>query len=74
MFYGLRWGQLQYNASVKSWSLITFLFDKKREKFMEWCMAVGSGGRKQEEAMKEILGYSFEELDIAWREYVNENY
>jgi len=74
MFYGLRWGQLQYNASVKSWSLITYLFDKHRDKFMEWCEAVGNGNREQEESMKEILGWSFEELDNAWREYVRENY
>jgi tetratricopeptide (TPR) repeat protein len=74
MFYGLRMGQLQYNATVKSWSLITYLFDKRREDFMKWCEAVGNGGRKQEEAMKEILGMSFEEMDIAWREYVTENY
>ncbi|MEN8150939.1 MAG: hypothetical protein ABFS86_14045 [Planctomycetota bacterium] len=74
MFYGLRMGQLQYPASVKAWSLITYLFDKRREDFMKWCEAVGRGGRKQEEAMKEILGLQFEELDIAWREYVKENY
>jgi hypothetical protein len=74
VFYGQRMGELQFNASVKSWSLITFLFDKHREKFMKWTEAVGREGRHPEEAMKEILGWTFEELDIAWREFVKENY
>ena len=75
MFYGLKTKDLQYNASVKSWSMISWLFDKHREKFIEWLRAVGHSGMTEEEAFKTIFGWdSFEAVDNAWREFVRENY
>jgi tetratricopeptide (TPR) repeat protein len=65
---------LQYGASVKAWSMISWLFDKHREKFMEWLSAVGKGGREQPKAMEEIFGWTFEECDAKWRQYVREHY
>lgn len=74
MFYGQPISELQYNASVKAWSMISWLFDKHREKFMKWLELVGRGGKSQEEAMKEVFGWSFEEIDIEWRKFVLETY
>lgn len=74
MFHAQPISDLQFQASVKSWSMITWLFDKHREPFMKWLTAVGREGRKQEEALHEIFGWSFEELDKEWRDYVRENY
>jgi hypothetical protein len=74
MFFGLPISELQYNASVKAWSMISWLFDKDRDKFMKWLNAVGTQGKGQEEAMKEIFGWSFEEMDKEWRAFVIETY
>ncbi len=74
MIYGIKIKDLQYNQSVKAWSVISWLFDKHREKFLQWLEAVGHGGKEQEEAFKEIFGWSFEEVDLEWRAYVRENY
>ena len=74
MFYGLRTKDLQFKASVKAWSMISWLFDKHRERFMKWLNAVGREGKEQEAAFQEVFGWSFEEVDIAWREFIRENW
>ena len=75
MFYGLKTKDLQYNSSVKSWSMISWLFDKHREKFLEFLQAVGNQGVEEEKAFRDIFGWdSFEAVDNAWREFVRENY
>ena len=75
MFYGLQTKDLKYNSSVKAWSMISWLFDKHREKFIEWLKAVGHNGVDEEQAFKDVFGWdSFEAVDNAWREFVRENY
>ena len=74
MFYKQTTADLQYQSTVKAWSMISWLFDTHREKFQEWLEAVGKKGQEQDVAMKEILGWTPEELDKEWRDYVIENY
>lgn len=74
MIYKVQTKDLQYNQSVKAWSMISWLFDKHREKFLLWLKAVGQEGRDQEEVFKAVFDWSLEEVDIQWREYVRENY
>ncbi|MCU0726554.1 MAG: hypothetical protein MUE73_12315 [Planctomycetes bacterium] len=74
MFYGQNTAELQYNASVKAWSMISWLFDKHRENFLKWLTAVGREGQGQEEAFKAVFNWSFEEVDKNWRDFVKENY
>ncbi|MHC4472695.1 MAG: tetratricopeptide repeat protein [Planctomycetota bacterium] len=74
VFHKSRTADLQYSATVKAWSLISWLFDKHREKFMEWLSSVGRGGKGQEQAFQDIFGWTFEEVDREWRQYVRENY
>jgi tetratricopeptide (TPR) repeat protein len=66
--------ELRYKESVKAWSLITWLFDKHREKFLEWLELVGKEGTTQDEAFQKLFGWSLEEVDREWRDYVRENY
>jgi hypothetical protein len=74
MMYKVQTKDLQYNQSVKAWSMISWLFDKHRETFLVWLQAVGNGGKDQEASFKEVFGWSLEEVDNEWREYVRENY
>jgi tetratricopeptide (TPR) repeat protein len=74
MIFKIQIKDLQYNQSVKAWSVISWLFDKHREKFMQFLEAIGHGGKDQESAFQEVFGWSLEEVDIAWREFVRENY
>ncbi len=73
MFFRVPISELQFQASVKAWSLITWLFDKHREKFLKWLEAVGHRGAKQEDAFREIFGWPLEQVDKEWREYVKVN-
>jgi tetratricopeptide (TPR) repeat protein len=73
VFHAMTTATLPYNASVKAWSMISWLFDKHREKFMQWLVAVGQE-TEQAKAFEEIFGWMFEEVDEQWRAYVKENY
>ncbi len=74
IFFRQRLKDLKYNASVKSWSMISWLFDKHREKFMKWLMLAGREQMEQNKAFEEVFGWTFEQVDEEWRNYVKENY
>lgn len=65
--------ELDFEATVKSWSIITWLMDDDRDQFIELMSRLG-GVKTQEPIIEEVYGKDLETLDAAWRRYVIRNY
>lgn len=66
--------QLGYPELVKSWSVVEFLVRRDRVKFKAFLDAGKDRERTQEEALTEALGWTWRELDQAWRDYVTADF
>ena len=59
--------------SVKAWSLVEFLLAEHHDKFLELCQALKKGANI-EEALKAVWGWSTNDLDQRWKQYVRNSY
>lgn len=66
--------QLDYADLAKSWSILDFLSKEHREDFARFCAAHRTTGGDSEAALRNVFGWSCEELDERWADYVRENY
>ena len=62
--------QMGYVELVKSWSVIECLVRLDREKFEAFVRATKNRDKTPEDALKEVYGWSWRDLDVKWREYV----
>ncbi len=65
--------ELDFEATVKSWCIITWLMDDDRDKFIELMNRLG-GVKTQEPIIEQVYEKDLETLDAAWRRYVIRNY
>jgi hypothetical protein len=66
--------QLDFSATIKAWSVITWLMDTDRTKFLEYFDQMKTNGKNQEAIMQGLWGKGLEELDEEWQAYVKRNY
>ncbi len=64
---------LEFEATVKSWCVITWLMDKDRSKFMDVLRQLGAGS-KPDDALQETYEQGIEELDAAWQKFALKTY
>ncbi len=64
---------LDYADLAKSWSLVDFLMTEHREQFDEYLRKL-RGYPDDETAFREIFGWSSEDLEGKWKDYVLKNY
>ncbi len=65
--------ELEFEATVKSWSIISWMMDTDRDKFIELVGELG-GQDKHVGILEAWWGDGCEEIDKQWREYVLRNY
>lgn len=67
--------ELNGAETVKGWSLIDFLVTEHREKFIEFMQKLR--GQKQDEdekVLREVFGWSWDDLDAKWKVYARSSY
>jgi hypothetical protein len=74
-------GEFDGADAVKSWSLVEFLLAQHREKFIEFLMALKESnegkpaeGLLVESALKKTWGWTINDLDYRWKQYVKVAY
>jgi hypothetical protein len=76
-------GEFDGADAVKSWSLVEFLLAQHREKFTEFLVALRDLGRDKdvkveggivESALKKVWGWTINDLDYRWKQYVKVAY
>lgn len=65
--------QLDYEASIKAWSVITWMMDEHRELFQEFMEQAGKN-TAHDQLIQNTWGKGLEEIDSEWRAYVRRNY
>lgn len=77
-------GEFDGADSVKSWSMVEFLLGQHRDKFIEFLMALREldsenkgkvvEGGVVESALKKVWGWTINDLDYRWKQYVKVAY
>jgi hypothetical protein len=77
-------GEFDGADSVKSWSMTEFLLGQHKDKFVEFLMALRELGGKEEgkvvqggvveAALKKTWGWTINDLDYRWKQYVKVAY
>ena len=74
-------GEFDGADAVKSWSLVEFLLAQHREKFIEFLMALKESNEGKpaeglivEGALKKVWGWTINDLDYRWKQYVKVAY
>lgn len=65
--------QLDFADLSKSWSIVDFLMREHREEFKKY-IGLLRQVQDEEQAMKKALGWTGEEFDAAWKDYVGRTY
>lgn len=65
--------QLDYEASIKAWSVITWMMDEHRELFLDFMKSAGKS-TSHDMLIQNLWGQGLEEIDSDWRAYVRRNY
>jgi hypothetical protein len=61
--------------TVKGWSMIDFLLTEHREKFLDYLGKIrGQSEDEDEKILKELFGWTLEDLDTRWKTYANAAY
>ncbi len=66
--------KLEFHATIKSWSIITWLMDKDRDRFIEYLDQMKTNSRNQEAILQGLYKKGIEEIDEDWKAYVLRNY
>lgn len=67
------YAELDGAEAVKAWSLVEFLLAEHRDKFIDFCKALGED-KDVETALKTAWGWSPADLDQKWKQYVKMAY
>ena len=65
---------LQFDASVKAWSVCSYLMDKNRDKFLYFLGQMKDPGVKQDVVFQNTFDTGIEEFEKEWQEYVRRCY
>jgi len=65
--------QLEFEATIKAWSVISWMMDTERDKFIDLMDELG-GRSNHINVLEGAFEIGIEELDTKWREYVLRNY
>ncbi|MFH0946562.1 MAG: hypothetical protein V2A76_15305 [Planctomycetota bacterium] len=65
--------QLDFADLAKSWSIVDFLMREHPDKFKTYIQSLG-GFKQEEDCLKKVFGWTGEEFDKNWEEYVKANY
>ncbi len=65
--------QLEFEATIKAWSVIQWMMDTDRDRFIALLDRLGGRGNHVR-ILESEFDKSLEDIDIAWREYVLRNY
>ncbi len=65
--------KLNHFDLAKAWSVVSWLMEHKRERFIEFLKLLKTG-LAQDEALKRAFGMGWGKLDKEWRTYVQNNY
>src|SRR5579859_6155291 len=66
-------GEFDGADAVKSWSLVEFLLAQHRDKFIAFLQKFKEG-KEVEAALKEVWGWTINDLDYRWKQYVKVAY
>ncbi len=66
-------GEFDGADAIKSWSLVEFLLGQHREKFNQFLQAFKEG-KDVDAALKEVWGWTINDLDYRWKAYVKVAY
>jgi hypothetical protein len=66
-------GEFDGADAIKSWSLVEFLLGQHREKFIQFLQAFKEG-KDVDAALKEVWGWTINDLDYRWKAYVKVAY
>ena len=62
--------EMQFDASVKAWSVCSWLMELDREKFMTFLKSAGEPGAKQDIQLQNTFDKGIEELEKTWQAWV----
>lgn len=65
---------LQFDASVKAWSVCSYLMDKNRDKFLYFLGQMKDPGVKQDIVFQNTFDMGIEEFEKEWQEFVRRCY
>jgi hypothetical protein len=66
--------KLSFHDTVKSWSVITYLMDLDRSKFMQMLDALKDPSVKQDQVIQNVWGKGLEDIDEEWHAWVKKCY
>ncbi|MBI2900160.1 MAG: hypothetical protein HYY17_08235 [Planctomycetes bacterium] len=66
----LNYQELSTMETIKAWSLVDFLLLEHRAKFVEFCKDLRGAEDNGEKSLAKVFGWTIEELDAKWREWV----
>jgi len=66
-------GEFDGADAVKSWSLVEFLLGQHRDKFIQFLSSFKEG-KEVDAALKEVWGWTINDLDYRWKAYVKVAY
>ncbi len=67
-FKNRKLNQLDYMDLSKSWSLITWMVESRKEAFVNFCR--GLRQKNPDDAFRDALGQDYDGVDAAWREWM----
>ena len=66
--------ELQFDASVKAWSVCSYLMELQRDKFMEFLDTLREPSTKQVLSFQNVFGSGIEDVEKLWQVYVRRCY
>ena len=62
--------EMQFDASVKAWSVCSYLMDLDREKFQTFLGTLKTPNAKQDMTLQDTYGKGIEEIEKEWQVFV----
>jgi hypothetical protein len=60
--------------AIKAWSLVDFLLQEHKDKFVEFCKDLRAQDDNGEKSLHKVFGWTLEDLDDRWRAFVKIDY
>lgn len=65
--------KLDYADLAKSWSIVDMLIKEHPEQFNQYCLECRNY-KNEEECLQKVFGWTSEDLETNWKEYVTAHY